>query len=649
MLITSKNKKTLLTVAIAFIVTFSLFSYSGLGMIESYAADNTFTFSDSGITTETDTGYKIEGTALTINASGVYVITGSCSEGSVKVKKGTTGVTLILKDLNLSCSDTAPIAINKDNGDTYIEIQGTVTLTDKENPDNENSTDEAVADAFEGAAIKVKSGSNLTISGNGTLNVDSASCKNGIKGGEGVTITINSGTYIVNAANNGIASDGSLIINGGIINVISSNDGLKAKPEADDTTSNGVVTINSGTVTINAAGEGIEGETVNISGGTVNIKASDDGINAATERNSTDLSINITGGNLYVDAGCDGLDSNGTINVSGGITNIFSSSQGDNCAVDYGDNSTWIVTGGTIIGIGASGMATTPTSGNYVTFGSSGMGGMNNNMGGMNSMGGMNVPNSSAVSISSGNTVTIKDSSGNIVYSVTAVKSANHVVFSSEDITAGENYSLYINNSLAATSTAVTGNGSNSQPGGGFQPNNGNGQPGGGMQPNESMQPQMNTTDNSNSTVSNTLVDTETNNSDYVSMYRMYNPNSGEHFYTSNEAEKNNLVSVGWVYEGIAWNALKISDTPVYRLYNPNAGDHHYTTSVTERDNLIDVGWQYEGIGWYSDSSEGQVLYRLYNPNAIAGAHHYTTSAAERDNLISLGWQYEGIAWYGGK
>lgn len=34
-------------------------------------------------------------------------------------------------------------------------------------------------------------------------------------------------------------------------------------------------------------------------------------------------------------------------------------------------------------------------------------------------------------------------------------------------------------------------------------------------------------------------------------MYRMYNPNSGEHFYTADGNERNHLTSVGWIYEGI--------------------------------------------------------------------------------------------------
>jgi len=132
-------------------------------------------------------------------------------------------------------------------------------------------------------------------------------------------------------------------------------------------------------------------------------------------------------------------------------------------------------------------------------------------------------------------------------------------------------------------------------------------------------------------------------------MYRLYNPNGGEHFYTASAEERDWLSTLGWKYEGIGWTAPATSDAPVYRLYNPNGGDHHYTSSVEERDWLRGLGWKYEGIGWYSEDSDGQALYRLYNPNAATGSHHYTTSAEERDFLASLGWQKEGVGWYGVK
>ena len=130
-------------------------------------------------------------------------------------------------------------------------------------------------------------------------------------------------------------------------------------------------------------------------------------------------------------------------------------------------------------------------------------------------------------------------------------------------------------------------------------------------------------------------------------MYRLYNPNSGEHFYTGSAEERGMLESLGWQYEGVAWNAPTKTGAPVYRLFNPNNGDHHYTMSEAERDMLVSVGWQYEGIAWNSASPSNIPLFRLFNPNADCGSHHYTGSEEERDYLVSLGWQYEGIGWYG--
>ncbi|MGP1544385.1 MAG: N-acetylmuramoyl-L-alanine amidase [Candidatus Fimenecus sp.] len=128
-------------------------------------------------------------------------------------------------------------------------------------------------------------------------------------------------------------------------------------------------------------------------------------------------------------------------------------------------------------------------------------------------------------------------------------------------------------------------------------------------------------------------------------IYRLYNPNTGEHFYTANNSESNNLISLGWKYEGIGWYVPENSNTPVYRLYNPNAGNHHYTLNAAEKDNLVKLGWKYEGIAFYSNEEKTKPIYRLYNKNN--GQHHYTASKQERDSLIKLGWKDENIGWYG--
>ena len=106
------------------------------------------------------------------------------------------------------------------------------------------------------------------------------------------------------------------------------------------------------------------------------------------------------------------------------------------------------------------------------------------------------------------------------------------------------------------------------------------------------------------------------------------------------------MLSVGWNDEGTGWTAPKEGEN-VYRLYNPNAGEHHYTLSTVERDSLIAAGWNDEGIGWRSDPAQRVALYRVYNPNEYANNHHYTKEAGERDILLSKGWQDEGTAWYG--
>ena len=138
-----------------------------------------------------------------------------------------------------------------------------------------------------------------------------------------------------------------------------------------------------------------------------------------------------------------------------------------------------------------------------------------------------------------------------------------------------------------------------------------------------------------------------------VNVYRLYNPNTGEHFYTTNYSEVLSLDDMGWTYEGVAWNAPDLASTEyaeteaVYRLCDPNTGDHLYTMNYDEMQLLVVIGWIYEGINWYSDPGQGAALYRLYNPNADIGAHHYTTNYEECFALIEAGWEYEGVAWYG--
>ena len=253
--------------------------------------DAELVFADNGITeTTAGPGYSISGTTLTISAAGTYHISGTCTAGSIEVAKSLSGVTLVLDNLTLTASGTAPIVVKKSSNVTIHLLDGTTsTLTDSEDPDDETSSDTTVAGAFEGAGVKAKSGSSCTFCGSGTLTVDGSACKNGIKGAAASTMIFKEGTYNVTAANNGIAADGNVIINGGTFDIDAGNDGIKSVPDSDGTTSDGKVTITGGTFDIDAKGDGIQADAeLNISAGTFDITTLDG--STSTSFNSDSMS-----------------------------------------------------------------------------------------------------------------------------------------------------------------------------------------------------------------------------------------------------------------------------------------------------------------------------------------------------------------------
>ena len=131
-----------------------------------------------------------------------------------------------------------------------------------------------------------------------------------------------------------------------------------------------------------------------------------------------------------------------------------------------------------------------------------------------------------------------------------------------------------------------------------------------------------------------------------VDMYRMYNPNTGEHFYTGSTVERDNLIGHGWHYEGIGFTFPLTTGKPVHRLFQPSTGEHLYTMDEAEKAKLMAEGWNYEGIAFNSGFENEVPQYRLHNPNTNVGAYHFTASEVEKNNLIAAGWEYQGIGWY---
>lgn len=322
------TKKKLLAALLASALAAGLLPTSACAASDYTTANATLvTLTDSSATAKGKyTGYEIDGTDVSITAAGTYVFSGDCDNGSITVKKGVTGVTIVLNGLTLTNDDSAAITLNKTAEASLIAAAGTTnTVADTEGSSDEN------------AAVKVKSGASLSIGGTGTLTVD-GNAKNGIKGAADAVITVAEVKLNINAANDGLSCDDELNITGGTLSITAGGDAVKASPdtgENPDTTSLGNVTISGGTLTLNATEDGIQADgDLTISGGTFHVKTNGGNTTALTDDSASckgfkaGKTLTVTGGTLTVDSADDALHANTDVTISGGTLTLATGDDG---------------------------------------------------------------------------------------------------------------------------------------------------------------------------------------------------------------------------------------------------------------------------------------------------------------------------------
>ena len=280
--------------------------------------------------TTTD-NYKIAKNILSILSNGEYKISGACSECQIAINKGLS-VSITLNSISIDNSNTGPFVIKK-NANVNLILEGESKIVDNEVAENEDSDD------FEGAGIKFKNSSSLTISGTGKLKVI-GNPKNGIKGAALSNLIINGGILNITATNNALACDNVITINDGTIIISSKGDGIKAEPDSDDPDSKGMIEINGGTITINADSDAIHaGYKLMINGGKFNIKTlngasttnfnkdndSAKGLKCSTnEHENVENILIIKGGNFIFDTADDAIHSDYNLTIEGGSFEIIS-------------------------------------------------------------------------------------------------------------------------------------------------------------------------------------------------------------------------------------------------------------------------------------------------------------------------------------
>ena len=373
---------------------------------------------------------------ITINKEGVYVLSGAISDGQIIINADESAkIQLVLNGVTINSSSSAAIYI--------IEADKVFITTAKETDNTLTTTGKFLSDGDINVDGVIFSKADLTLNGQGTLNI-STSYGNGIVSKDDLKLT--SGAYNINVSKNGLEANDIIAIADGEYNIEAQNDALNSDEdtaiiggtlniiaEDDGIHTSNELYVKGGKINISQSYEGLEGKAIYISGGDIKLNASDDGLNAAGGNDSSGnehtqfkdefsaqegVIIEITGGNLYVNCEGDGIDSNGDLTISSGNIIVEGPQSSGNGALDY--NGEAEISGGTILAIGSSGMAMNFTEA---------------------SQGSILVNFSSSYS---NETITITDSSSNVIYSFDSTKTINSILFSSPDLKKGETYTITI-------------------------------------------------------------------------------------------------------------------------------------------------------------------------------------------------------------
>ena len=528
---------------------------SSLVSDSSYSESNStaVSFSDQAITVD-GSGATADGSILTITQPGTYILSGTLSDGQVRVETADEAdVQIVLDGATITNSTGAAIFVKSANSATITLAEGTInTLSDGETYTFEDSEDEPDATLF--------SKSDLILNGTGTLVID-ANYAHGIKGKYDVTIAegtyeitsvgdaikgsdslfISSGTYTIDAGGDGLQSTneeeegkGTLTIESGTFAITAASDGIQAATDLQilggdftittgggsansstaseawgtwaapteeatttteettsakglkatgsiaisggtfllDTSDDSIHTndtiqitggdftiasgddgihadnslrIDEGTININQSYEGIEATEITLNGGDITLTSSDDGLNAAGGNDASAVSgrpgentfsstaegaglVTINGGTLVVNASGDGLDSNGSIEMNDGTVIVNGPTDSMNGTLDY--DSTFNINGGTLIGVGSSGMAMTPSSSSAQSF-----------------------LFTSSLPLSADEAIQITGPDGEVILTFEASTTAQSLVFSSPDLVNGSAYTITTGGTVSGDST----------------------------------------------------------------------------------------------------------------------------------------------------------------------------------------------------
>lgn len=284
---------------------------------------------DKNLITASSDDVAIDGSTAVITKEGVYIISGSLTDGQIIVDaQKTAKIQLVLDGAAISSKNSAPV---------YVRQADKVFITlaaDTENILSNQGEFTAINDNNIDSVIFSKD--DLTLNGAGSITVNTE-YGHGIVSKDDLVIT--SGIYEITAAGHGMAGKDSVRIAGGSFDITSGKDGIHS--ENTDDTSLGYVYIADGTFTITAQTDGIDGAAaVQADGGNFHITTGGGSENASTDKSGSqnpgssakaikaDGDIIIKEGAYTIDSSDDSIHANGNVHIYNGTFHLSSGDDG---------------------------------------------------------------------------------------------------------------------------------------------------------------------------------------------------------------------------------------------------------------------------------------------------------------------------------
>lgn len=276
----------------------------------------------------------VSGQDVTLTEEGVHVLSGAATDVTVIVEADDEAkVQIVLDGVDIE-NENAPAIYVKSADKVFV------TTTSSNNVMEVTGSYEADGDTNLDAVVFSKD--DLVLNGTGSLTIVSAE-GNGITSKDDLKVT--GGTYSITSRLDALEANDSIRIAGGDITIVTDKDGLHSENEDDSTLGyiyiaggtlniaaaddairgTSIVQIDGGVINVETSYEGIEATQIQINGGEIDIYASDDGLNATAKSNAYSVMIEVNDGVMTVAVGngdTDAFDINGSLYINGGTIDI---------------------------------------------------------------------------------------------------------------------------------------------------------------------------------------------------------------------------------------------------------------------------------------------------------------------------------------